>query len=43
MTASEQKKLEYMHDVTEKLHQTLWLPIQWAQAAIGQAMDDGML
>ena len=43
MTESEQKQLDYMHEVTENLHQILWLPIQWAQAAIGQAMDEGMI
>merc|ERR1711892_128728 len=43
MTASEQKQIDYMHDVTENLHQVLWMPIQWAQAAIGQAMDEGMI
>ena len=43
MTSMEQKQFEYMHDVTENLHQVLWLPIQWGQAAVMQAMDEGMI
>jgi len=43
MTLREQKQLDYMHEVTENLQQITWLPVQWAQAAIGQAKEKGMI
>jgi len=43
MTLKEQKQIDLMHEVTENLQQITWLPIQWAQAALGRAKDDGMI
>ena len=31
MTLREQKQLDYMHGVTQNLHQITWLPMQWLQ------------
>ena len=43
MTLREQKQLDYMHEVTQNLQQITWLPVQWAQAAIGQAKNKGLI
>ena len=43
MTIWERDEMNHMHQVTENLQQLAWLPVQWAQAAIGQAKDEGLI
>jgi len=43
LTTKERTKMDHMHTVTENHQQITWLPVQWAQAAIGQAKDQGLI
>ena len=43
MTERELKKLEKLDNLTEGLHATSWYPIQWAQAAIRKAREEGSI
>ena len=43
MTERELKKLEKLDKLTEGLHATSWYPIQWAQAAIRKAREEGSI
>ena len=39
MTEAEQNKLEKMNATVDKIHQTTWYPLQWAQARLTKCRD----